>query len=212
MIFIKFNGIRMLCILWVLNFPIYGGYKQDNIYGTNVREPADIVTVMHRGGGFFCELRKVVENIIHYESDGIRSHYVNWTDEFFPFKDAPHENGWDLYFEPIKSYEKYSEKNVRSVGNCFVHELHDQVCVAPWVAYDDYLPFRQYVHEVFNKYITIKPQITDFVDSFYQKHMKGCLCIGLHVRYAAVHNAETPQGHPSLEQYCAEVDNLTPIR
>jgi hypothetical protein len=189
---------------------IYASAERDNINKFDIQGPVDVVTTMHRGGGFFCELRKVLENIIHYESEGIRSHYVDWTDEFFPFKDAPRENGWDLYFEPIKSYENCvsKDKQIRCVGNCFVHELHDQKCIAPWVAYDMYRPFREYVHEILNKYITIKPHITEYVDSFYKEHMQGSLCIGVHVRYASVHKAETPKGHPSLDQYCAEIDRL----
>jgi hypothetical protein len=169
-----------------------------------------VTTSMHRGAGFFCELRKVIENIIHYEPEGMRSHYVDWTDEFFPFKDEPRGNGWDLYFEPIvcQKFGAVGNEPVRSVGNCWVHELHDQVCVAPWVAYDEYLPFRLNVHDIINKYIVIKPHIRKFVDSFYEQHMKGCLCVGVHVRYATIHGAETPQGHPSLDTYCNEVNNL----
>lgn len=53
------------------------------------------------GAGFFCLFGGVIGDIIHYEQDGIRSLYVDWTHEFFPFKDAPHENGWNLYFEPV---------------------------------------------------------------------------------------------------------------
>lgn len=180
------------------------------LISVNCEPSVDVVTSMHIGAGFFCELRKVIENIIHFEPDGIRSFYVDWTNEFFPFKNKPYENGWDLYFEPIVFDTSSINKNepCRTVGNCGVHELHDQICVAQWLRYDDYLPHRLYVNGIIKKYIVIKQHIKDYVESFYEQYMKGYVCIGVHVRYASIHACETPQGHPSLDVYCAEINKL----
>ena len=41
--------------------------------------------------------------------------------------------------------------------------------------------------------------------------MKGRTCIGVHVRYSTGHVAESPKGHPSLQEYCNEVDHLLQI-
>jgi hypothetical protein len=175
-----------------------------------INRSVDATASSHIGGGFFCEFGNVISNLIYYEQDGIRSMYVDWTDQFFPFKDKPHENGWDLYFEPIvlDVNTTHIDEPIYRVGNTSAHELHDQLCVAQWLCYDDYLPYRLFVHEKINKHIRIKEQILNQVDSFYEKHMKGNMCIGVHVRYASAHVHETPSGHPSLDTYCVEVDNL----
>ncbi len=170
----------------------------------------DATTTTHLGAGFFCEFGKVICNLIYFEQDGIRSMYVDWTNQFFPFKDDQHGNGWDLFFEPvvIDSDILDTSQSVQKGGNCNTHDLHDQVCVAQWLRYDDYLPYRRFVHDKINKHIRIKPHILNEIESFYKKHMEGHICIGVHVRYAFGHAAETPKGHPSLQEYCNEVNNL----
>ena len=162
----------------------------------------------HTGGGFFCEFGKVIASLIHYEQDGIKSMKVDWTHQFFPFKDGIHENGWDLYFEPIKTESNNIDPNepVYEHGQCTTHELHDQQCVAQWLRYDEYLPYRKAAHDIINKYIRIKPHILNQVESFYQEQMKDHFCIGVHVRYAIMHEREAV--HPPLEEYFQEVDSL----
>ncbi len=115
-----------------------------------------------------------------------------------------------MYFEPITTEFSTVDANepLYKVGHCNSHELHDQTCVAQWLRYDDYLPYRQFVHEKINKYIHIKPHILEQIELFYQQHMKDSLCIGVHVRYALAHGQETPKGHPPLEDYCREVDTI----
>lgn len=170
----------------------------------------DVTQSCHIGGGFFCEFGSVINNIIYYEQDGIKAMRVDWSDQFFPYKDEPHSNGWDLYFEPIHIDTSAINTNepVHHVGNALVHELHDQLCVAHWLRYDEYLPYRLFVHEIINKYITIKQHILNQVQEFYEHNMKGHMCIGLHIRYADAHGQETPAGHPSLADYAREVDEL----
>src|SRR3990167_7552438 len=63
--------------------------------------PVNLTIKMHEGAGFFAELHKIMLALIHYEERGFARVYVDWTDEFFPYKDGAHENGWDLFFEPI---------------------------------------------------------------------------------------------------------------
>lgn len=170
----------------------------------------EIIQKARIGCGFFCEFGAVVTDLVHYNQDGIRSMYVDWTYEFFPFKDKPHENGWDLFFEPIQIDVSTINLNepINKVGNAGVHELHDQFCYAQWLRYDDYLPYRTFINKIINKYIRIKQHVLDKVDTFYEKNLKNNICIGIHVRYASAHATEAPGGHPSLEAYCAEANNL----
>jgi len=157
--------------------------------------------------GFFAEFNKVVSDLIYYESEGMHSFNVLWTHPFFPFKDDQKSNGWDLYFEPIDTgYQATEDTPIRRVGNTGTHELHDQKCVAHWVRYDDYLPYRLYAHNIINKYIKIKPHILEEVEAFYKKHMEGHVCIGIHIRNGKAHQGEAPGGHPAYHTYAAEID------
>ena len=170
----------------------------------------DVTVATHRGAGFFAEFGKVIQNIIHYEPEGIHTLKVDWTNQFFPFKNSTEENGWNLYFEPVVT-ENQPEKTtgvIKQVKNTAKHELHGQNCVGHWVKYDENLPYRLFVHEKIMKYIHIKPHIIQLVDDFYEKHMKDNLCVGIHIRFANAHIAEAPKGHPSLDDYCKEVDSL----
>ena len=160
------------------------------------------------GGGFFCEFNKILSILIHFDDQNIVSLEPDWTDQFFPYKDAPHENGWDLYFESItqpSNNEFKAEKIIRQHG---FHEIHDQRCTAPFVLYEQYLPYREYIHKIMNKYIRIKDHITQQVNDFYESKMQGHICIGVHVRYASAHAQEAPGGHPPLQSYMREVDQL----
>ncbi len=170
----------------------------------------NVTTRMHFGAGFFAEFGKVIKSLIYYEQDGIKSMHVDWTNQFFPYKNKPNENGWDLYFEPISINTDLIDLNdsTRMVGWTNSHELHDQKCVAQWLRYDDYLPYRLFVHKKINEHIRIKKHIVSQIENFYNKHMKDYICIGVHVRYASAHASETPKGHPSLETYCSEVNRL----
>ena len=67
-------------------------------------QPVDLTVKMHEGAGFFAELHKLLQAIIYFEDRGLSRVYVDWTDEFFPYKDDPYENGWDLFFEPHIPY------------------------------------------------------------------------------------------------------------
>lgn len=180
----------------------------ENPFNTNDRS-ADLIVTTHLGAGFFCELTKIIGSLIYYESDGLARVRVDWTHEFFPYKDEPHGNGWDLYFEPIVvEFQEHNEKP-QVVGPGGLHELHDQICSSPWLSYDQFLPYRNFVHQKINQYIRIKKNVTDKVDAFYNKNMHNCLRIGVHVRFANAHAHEVPGGrHPTIEEYFREIDAI----
>lgn len=174
--------------------------------------PVDLTITTQEGGGLFAELHKIVQTIIHFEERGFDRIHIDWTDEFFPYKDDAHENGWNLFFEPIPtnkvSTNAETEKMIVESTSVY-HELHDQVCTAPWVAYKKYLPYRQFVYEILNKYIKIKPHITDITNDFYENKMRGKLCIGVHARIARAHAWLVPgKKLPTLDDYFAEIDKL----
>lgn len=173
--------------------------------------PINLTVKMHEGAGFFAELHKIILALIHYEERGFARVYVDWTDEFFPYKDSADENGWDLFFEPIPTHplSKNTLVDKITINTGITHELHDQVCTAPWVAYKKYLPYRQFVHEKMNKYIKIKPHILEKRNAFYEENMQDRVCIGVHARIARAHAWLMPGKRlPTLDEYYAEVDAL----
>ncbi len=172
----------------------------------------DLTISIQEGAGLYAELHKVLQSIIHYEKN-LNSVFVDWTDEFFPYKDDPYENGWDIFFEPIPSAHTSSPKGelekVHIDSTSVHHELHDQCCVAPWVAYNEYLPYRKFVHEKIEKYIRFKPNVSQAIDTFYAEKMAGSLCIGVHARLAKAHTSLVPgKVLPELNDYFNEVDKL----
>jgi hypothetical protein len=170
-------------------------------------EPLEVTVPTHLGAGFFCEFLKVVNNILHFEDENLVRVSVDWTHEFFPYKDQPHENGWDLYFDPIEITDRAPIRKIG--GDPGYHELHDQLCRDTWVLYDQYLPYRLAVQERIQKYIKFKKNILQEVEYFYASNMTGYVMIGVHVRFATAHGQEVPGGwHPALEDYIAEVNML----
>lgn len=181
---------------------------QTSIQSTSI----DLTIGIQEGGGFFAELHKVMQCLIHYEKDLVRVH-VDWSDEFFPYKDGATENGWDLFFEPIQPTIKLSQsetpKSVLENSTANHHELHDQCCTAPWIAYDQYLPYREFVHEKLTHHIRLKPEIQEQWDDFYNANMKGSTCIGVHARIARQHAWLVPGKRlPQIPDYFKEIDTL----
>lgn len=173
------------------------------------KQAINLVIKTHLGAGFFAEFSKVMAVLIHYENE-LQKVWVDWTDEFFPYKDKPDENGWDLYFDPISISDATLQSEATYIAcNNGYHEIHDQICSEHWLEYDAFLPYRQFLHEKIKKYINIKQHILDFVDSFYQKNMRHAVCLGVHVRFAQGHSCEVPGGAlPELQNYFNEVDAL----
>lgn len=154
------------------------------------------------GAGFFAEMNTVLRYIIllsFNESDG-KELDIQWTEEFFPYKNHKDENGWTQFFEPIKTIQK-----VRNVNDSEI--IHDQNCLNKWLDYDNFYSFRTSMNKLLNKYIKIKPEILNEISQFYQEKMLNTLCIGVHVRFAAAHASEKP-GIVTIEDYFNEVNQL----
>lgn len=214
----RLKNLFVCAIVATLSSSMYCAKSEEYNFNVNNLEnalfksnPVDLTIKMHAGAGFFAELHKVMLALIHYEERGLAHVHVDWTDEFFPYKDGAKENGWDLFFEPIPTIPIGSNTQIDqiTIESGITHELHDQVCTAPWVAYKKYLPYRQFVQETMNKYIKIKPHILFKRDQFYEQHMQDKICIGVHARIARAHAWLTPgRKLPTLDDYFAEIDTL----
>lgn len=150
------------------------------------------------GRGFFAELNNIMATIIEFDKYPTKYFVVNWKQQFFPYKDDPASNGWDLFFE-FKGQDAIDRSIAyKRSGGYHNHTLHDQTCMDRWVNYEKYLPYRKYVCEKFNQYVQIKQPIVDEVEHFFNQRMQGRFCIGVHVRFAGVHVGENPD-HKKIE-------------
>lgn len=149
-----------------------------------------VVSTSWIGAGFFAELKNVIFNLIYRSDHKVpKILVVDWTQEFFPYKDDCACNGWDLYFEPIHSERVFEDR----LSQCPPEPNHDQpYCINRWLRYKEYLPYRQFVHDRFKRYITIKLDVLNEVNGFYDRWMKERFCIGMHVRFATAHASENP--------------------
>ena len=78
----------------------------DLIISSQENRSVDILGPHYVGAGFFCQLNKVLEPLIHFEAEGISSVYIDWTSPNYSYKDGyTNENGWDLFFEKIPTTE-----------------------------------------------------------------------------------------------------------
>lgn len=161
----------------------------------------------HVGAGFFAELTKVISAIIECEQFDIKELDIDWSQEFFPYKDDPIENGWNLFFEPVYLRNEDSSCRVNRTIQRNSHFLHDQLCINHWMEYHKHLPYRQSINEVLKKHLKIKATILEQFLDIYEQHLNGYYCIGVHVRWGAAHTAESPKGTPTLENYISEISN-----
>ena len=166
------------------------------------------ITVYSRlGAGYFSELMNVVRTIKIHEHLYTKGITIDWSQEFFPYKDHPTENGWDLYFEPIVFHTDAKARHLASRPHPD-HAVHDQLCIDHWMAYDEHLSYRQDFNRILDSYIIIKREIIDELKRLYNEHLEGYYCIGVHVRWSAAHTSESPKGTPPIESYIAEVSDL----
>lgn len=171
-----------------------------------------ITVKSHLGAGYFAEFSKVLAAIREFESAPLKEMNVDWSQEFFPYKDDPYENGWNCFFEPIIFNREDNEVNpVQALNFHHDHFLHDQLCINHWMAYDEHLSYRESINRILNKYIKIKQPILNETANIYKGHLEGFYCIGVHVRWGAAHIGESPKGTPTIESYIAEVSNIMQI-
>ncbi len=196
--------IKLLCLLFLITHSLIL-----HPYGS-----INLVVKTQVGAGFFSEFLKVVGSIIHYEDERVNSACVDWTNQFCPYKDDPHENGWCLYFDPIHMGKEdntasLSKNHTLEICDVVPPGVHQYYCNEQFIKYDKFLPCRNFVHEKIMKYIYIKKEILNFVDDFYKQNMQGCICIGVHCRHSWAHACEVPGRQlPTLQEYFSEIDAL----
>lgn len=101
------------------------------------------------------------------------------------------DNGWEYFFYPTSNfsynpndqiYDKWYAPDGSRLPFCeeTFHPTQDVL-----KSYDE--SFRRPIHDVFNKFIKIKPHIVEKINTFYQQHMQGKQTVGLHIRRTDKH-------------------------
>ncbi len=128
--------------------------------------------------GFFSEFLRVLAHLVWCETSG-KQPVVYWDRPFLYYEPEGWnntKNAWEYYFEPV-STASYSpndkiDRVFRAPNEFFF----------PWRDFSEIEMMRPLAHHIIEKYIKIKPFILDIVDDFYNKHMKNCITVGIHVR------------------------------
>lgn len=170
-------------------------------------EQINLVIRNNFGSGFFCEFNKVIAALHLYSDDRLASVSVDWSDQFFPYKDEPMENGWSLYFDEIRAKRDCTLREV-VVKHPF-GVIHNFSCLAQWLQYADYMPYRLSMHAKIREHIRINHAILEKVDKCCEQYFDDNIMIGLHIRHAKVHAKEIPSGkRPTMQQYKREIDAI----
>lgn len=143
-----------------------------------------------KGAGFFASLRYVLWYALKNHKPG-QNLYVDWSYEFFPYKDDPYMNAYNLFFEPVSKFPHHLPK-VEFNKNQFDY----------WEKYESYFEYRRIIAEYVKYYFPMKEKIiqSKLMNEIYQE-MAGYYSVGVHIRYSLEHGGEVKGGPPELEDY-----------
>lgn len=155
------NKIKLLVVFFVTFSTIQGFSNQKKMVIGAV------------GTGFFVDFFGVLHHLMLCEQGNFIP-VVYW-DENSKYSDpnAKNANTWEYYFEPVSdiTYEEgdpisreYWVKNVYCING------------------GNYLNHRFIIHNLIKKYIRIKPEVQEKINSFFKEKMAGKRTIGIHLR------------------------------
>lgn len=172
-------------------------------------KPAKTMILRNRGAGFFSNFNCVLNNLRHrLGADGIEAAVVEWRadrdHEEFPYGTAADGNLWLRFFEPLP-FDRFPRQTVDYATYATPH--------ITWrSAYTTHKADRRWranYHDLFRRYIRVRPEIERRVSAFAHERMTGRYCVGVHYRHPA-HAVETPYPVPPLEAFAARASALLP--
>ncbi len=131
-----------------------------------------------RRAGFFSEFLGVLGHLVWCEASG-QQPVVFWDQKFVYYEpDGWHNtnNAWEYYFDPVST----ATYNTNDIIDHRFKAPND--FFFPWYDFSDIEIVRPLAHHIIEKYIRIKPFVLDIVDDFYNKNMKNCIVVGIHLR------------------------------
>lgn len=133
--------------------------------------------------GFFGCFLSVLNNLEWCSQTGVQP-YVYWDESSLYYQpegyNGINHNAWEYYFEQVSTathkegdHPWLGFRNIEGEG---IRLLKDQGAKYSTPEY------REKVHTIIEKYITVKPRVTAQVEAFYKKFMAGKKTIGIHLR------------------------------
>ncbi len=131
--------------------------------------------------GFFSSFCSALNNIMWAEKNG-KVPVMHWDETFCHYQKEGWRGSlqpWEYYFEPVSRlayeptdpvYRVYGAPDDFNIPMIF---LRDQ---------EKFNELRSAAKNAIDKYIKVRPEILEKVDSFYQTHMAGAVNIGIHMR------------------------------
>ncbi len=183
-------GLLSLCIC--MNYCLGKHHQKKLIIGT-------------RECGFFSNFLGVINHLSWCEHTDIIP-YVYWDSEsayFQPQGFNGSKNVWEYYFEPVSTITSYDGGKI---NRCFT--APDNSCVVCNGTCPLSEEKRIEAARIVKTYIRPKQYVTNIVDDFYERHFKGHIIIGIHLR-GTDKKQEIPQINPTiLLKYAQNCANL----
>lgn len=129
--------------------------------------------------GFFSNFFGVINNLIWCEKNN-KNPVVFWDKTNLYYDFCRGENVWEYYFNPISSlsYEQGDKIRVSYLAPDGSGVKAKGYLLFSKITND----YRQYMHKVIKKYITLKPEVSKKIEKYYNQHLRGKKTIGIHVR------------------------------
>ena len=162
--------------------------------------------------GFFSNFLAVINHIAWCERTNTTP-YVYWDSQSAYFQKEGFngsKNAWEYYFEPVSTIKHY---NGGTIDRVFIAPDHSCViCNGNNPLSEEK---RLEANRIVKTYIKIKPYVAHIVDDFYEKHFKGHIIIGIHLR-GTDKKQEIPPINPSIllkhAQNCADIFKGQPVK
>lgn len=173
------------------------------------RNPERFFYVIQRspGTGFFANFTYVLHHLKIAENLGMTPvvDFQNFS-TLYNEHDAVNgtENAWEYYFEPVSPYtleEVYASKHI-AVSDGFWYLS----CMPKYITEDPELI------DVFNRYIRIKPEITNLCDDFAEDHFINEHVLGVHFRGQEMRMAGGHPFPPTKKQMLKKINELIALK
>lgn len=170
---------------------------------------AKTMILRNRGSGFFSNFNCVLNNLRHRLGvGGIEAAIVDWRadpdHEQFPYGTVEDGNLWLRYFEPLP-FDRFPDHRVDYATYATPH----MTWRSAYTAHKADRRWRANYHDLYRRYIRVRPEIEQRVSAFAQDRMTGHYCVGVHYRHPA-HAVESPYPIPRPEAFAVRASRLLP--
>lgn len=178
----------------------------------DIVEQRTLIITQYETGGFFSKLNCALANLDFYlGKNGVIAASVIWctqqADEDFYFGRSGVGNAWLHFFEPL-SFPEFPSTHLDVAGFPISRSGHLGGKSA-YVTYKFNRRWRSRYHELYQKFVTLRPFLSERADSIFRTRMSDRFCVGVHYRNPR-HSHECPWQIPSPEIFIARAKQLLP--